>query len=144
MAAPTPPQKCGSATLKAITIVFKLSQGTILLFVPLRCLLSGSYDETLKVWTRNGDGQYNCVQTLERGAAVLCCAVWNDGLHLLSGSKRVLKVWERNSDGQYSCIQTLKGHDLNVGACAVSSDGQHLLSRDMEGALKVWSLSSIY
>ncbi|MGZ5465090.1 MAG: pentapeptide repeat-containing protein [Thermoanaerobaculia bacterium] len=97
-------------------------------------LLSGSWDETLKVWdARTGQG----LRTLARhGDSVTACAWSPDGTQLLSGSEdKTLKVWDARTGQE---LRTLAGHGASVTACAWSPDGTQLLSGSGDKTLKVW------
>jgi WD40 repeat protein len=98
-------------------------------------LLSGSSDNTLKVWdARSGE----CLLTLQNDASSVACAWSPDGRRILSGFDH-LKVWDARSG---ECLLTLQGHAACVRACAWSPDGTRLLSGSDDKTLRVWDARS--
>ena len=88
------------------------SQGTIIAFISLVMhnghLISGSCDNTIKVWDPN-DGR--CLRTLTGHNNSVLSLVMHNG-HLISGSlDNTIKVWDPN-DGR--CLRTLTGHNNSV------------------------------
>ena len=78
--------------------------------------LSGSYDNTLKVWNLDTN---TVIATLDGHTSyVNCCAVFAEGRRALSGSSdRTLKVWDLDTN---TVIATLAGHSSTVRCCSVS------------------------
>ncbi|MBV6500171.1 MAG: hypothetical protein CJBNEKGG_02641 [Prosthecobacter sp.] len=101
-------------------------------------LLSGSSDNTLKVWDALSG---SCLLSLQgHSDGVRACAWSPDGSKLLSGSSdNTLKVWDALSG---SCLLSLQGHSNIVWACAWSPDGSKLLSGSDDNTLKVWDALS--
>src|SRR5205807_1267429 len=97
-------------------------------------LLSGSDDQTLRVWDSDSG---RCLLTLdEHTRAVSACAWSPDGKRLLSGSDdQTLRVWDSDSG---RCLLTLDEHTRAVSACAWSPDGKRLLSGSADNTLRVW------
>jgi WD40 repeat protein len=111
-------------------------------------VVSATNDHTLKVWElRSG----RVVATLEGHAhTVDGCAVTPDGRHVVSASMDgTLNVWELGSG---RVVATLEGHPIEgeqvrglrypLTACAVTPDGQHVVSASMDRTLKVWELAT--
>jgi WD40 repeat protein/serine/threonine protein kinase len=97
-------------------------------------LVSGSSDNTLKVW----DAQTGQQTLTLRGhtSAVLSVAFSPDGKRLLSGSAdKTLKVWDAQT-GQETL--SLKGHTEPVTSVAFSPDGKRLASASEDRSVKVW------
>jgi WD40 repeat protein len=100
-----------------------------------KTLLSGSLDNTLKLWDTSG----NLLKTL-RGhqGYVRAVAFSPDGKTLLSGSTdNTLKLWDTSG----KLLQTLRGHQGYVVAVAFSPDGKTLLSGSEDNTLKLWDTS---
>jgi WD40 repeat protein len=99
--------------------------------------LSGSGDETIKVW-RLRDGKLLRTLSGHQGS-VRSVAISPDGQTLVSGSlDKTIKVW-RLSDGEL--LRTLSGHQYWVWSVAISPDGQTLVSGSRDNTIKVWRLS---
>ncbi|HXA18323.1 MAG TPA: pentapeptide repeat-containing protein, partial [Thermoanaerobaculia bacterium] len=97
-------------------------------------LLSGSEDNTLKMWDARTAQE---LRTLAgHGDTVSSCAWSPDGTQLLSGSEdNTLKVWDARTGQE---LRTLAGHASRVSSCAWSPDGTQLLSGSWDKTLKVW------
>ncbi len=101
-------------------------------------LLSGSLDNTLKLWdTASG----TCLRTFEgHTGSVSSCAFAPDGTQLLSASAdNTLKLWDTASG---TCQRTLEGHTSYVSSCAFAPDGTQLLSGSLDDTLKLWDAAS--
>lgn len=98
------------------------------------CIISGSGDKTLRVWSIS---PFKCLETLSGHAGgVWCCAVSGD--NIISGDTvHAVKVWSLST---FQLKRTLLGHTSTVrclkivGNCAVSG------SRDRE--LRVWDVGT--
>jgi len=100
--------------------------------------ISGSNDETLKVWDLESG---EAVQTLKGHTGwVRAVSVLPDGKGAISGSNdKTLKVWDLESG---EAVQTLKGHTGLVRAVSVLPDGKGAISGSNDMTLKVWDLES--
>ncbi|WP_437305670.1 TIR domain-containing protein [Sorangium sp. So ce388] len=112
-------------------------------------IVSASGDSTLKVWDLASG---KLLSTLEgHSGAVTACAVSPDGQRIVSASDHnTLKVWDLATgellstlEGDFEGLSTLEeGHSGGVTACAVSPDGQRIVSASYDRTLKVWDLAS--
>jgi WD40 repeat protein len=103
-----------------------------------RLALSGSWDNTLKVWDLASG---KALRTLSgHSNYVTAVAISPDGRLALSGSwDKTLKVWDLESGKE---LRTLSGHANDVTAVAISPDGRLALSGSWSHTLKVWDLDS--
>ncbi|MBL8424565.1 MAG: pentapeptide repeat-containing protein [Candidatus Accumulibacter phosphatis] len=103
-----------------------------------RRLLSGSYDETLRLWDAE-TGQEIRSFTGHQGP-VASVAFSPDGRRLLSGSKdQTLRLWDAES-GQV--IRSFAGHQSWVTSIAFSPDDRRLLSGSDDHTLRLWDAES--
>lgn len=100
--------------------------------------LSGSDDETLKLW-EVGSGR--CLRTFEGHLyAVTSVSVSADGQYALSGSlDKTLKLWAMATG---RCLRTFGGHTEAVTSACLSSDGKYALSGSRDETLKLWEVTS--
>jgi WD40 repeat protein len=99
-----------------------------------RRLISGSGDNTLKIWDA-GTGKE--IRTLEaHGGGVLGCAWSPDGDRVVSTSlDNTVKIWYAKTGDE---IHTLRGHSSYVPACAWSPDGGRIVTASHDKTLKMW------
>jgi len=100
--------------------------------------LSGSYDDTLKLWDVNTG---SLVRTFTGHTDdVRSVAISPDGQWALSGSAdKTLKLWEVNTG---SLVRTFTGHTYYVNSVAFSPDGQWALSGSTDNTLKLWDMNT--
>ncbi|MCL6542546.1 MAG: AAA family ATPase, partial [Roseiflexus sp.] len=102
-----------------------------------RFIVSGSWDNTLKVWDTDSG---RLLRSLEgHTSGVYAVAVSPDGRYIVSGSvDRTLKVWDAASG---RLLRSLEGH-TRVNAVALSPDGRFIVSGSWDNTLKVWDAAS--
>lgn len=101
---------------------------------PRPVLISGSLDNTLKIWdVRTG----RCIRTLFGHVE----GVWSldvDKLRIASASHdRTIKIWDRDTG---YCQNTLVGHKGAVTCVSLSDD--KIVSGSDDGDIKVWSFAA--
>ena len=103
-----------------------------------RYVLSGSYDEIVKLWeVSSGRLLRSFVGHTDR---VLSVAFSADGRYVLSGSDdKTVKLWEV---GTGKLIRTLEGHRSSVYSVAFSSNGRYILSGSWDNTVKIWKVST--
>ncbi len=99
-----------------------------------RFIVSGSWDNTLKVWDTDSG---RLLRSLEgHTSGVKAVAISPDGRWIVSGSEdQTLKVWEADSG---RLLRSLEGHTAEVTAVAVSPDGRWVVSGSRDRTLKAW------
>ncbi|KAF8933482.1 WD40 repeat-like protein [Dissophora ornata] len=117
------------------TKVFKgHSDGVMCLQFDDSYLITGSYDNTAKVWNiETGE----CLRTLT-GHALCVRALRFDEAKLITGSMdRTLKIWNYHT-GQ--CIRTLQGH--TDGVVTLDFDSRILASGSVDSTIKIWDFAT--
>jgi WD40 repeat protein/tRNA A-37 threonylcarbamoyl transferase component Bud32 len=112
--------------------------GSLALSVDGKRLVSGSGDNTIKVWdlvagkeTRSLSGHAGEVRSL---------ALSVDGKRLFSGSwDQTIKVWDLEAGTD---AITLRGHTKGVTSLALRGDGKRLFSGSDDKTIKVWDLEA--
>ncbi|KAI1318422.1 hypothetical protein EDD11_006506 [Mortierella claussenii] len=97
-------------------------------------LITGSYDNTAKVWNiETGE----CLRTL-KGHALCVRALRFDEAKLITGSMdRTLKIWNYHTG---KCIRTLQGH--TDGVVTLDFDSRILASGSVDATIKVWNFAT--
>jgi WD40 repeat protein len=95
-------------------------------------LVSGSFDNTIKVWNTD---TWTCEHTLEGHDDGAVLSLVMHGNKLLSGAgDYTIKVWNTNT---WACERALEGHDDYVNCLVVH--GGKLISGSDDRTIKVWS-----
>ena len=96
--------------------------------------VSGSYDETLKVWDAE---THQCIATLEGHQDVVRSVVYDgDRGRYISGSyDKTVKVWDAET---HQCIATLEGHQDVVRSVVYDGDRGRYISGSYDKTVKVW------
>jgi WD40 repeat protein len=103
-----------------------------------RCALSGSLDNTLRLWELSSG---KCLRTFEGHTSSVHPVSWSpDGSCALSGSSdETLRLWEV-SNGK--CLRIFMGHTGPVISGSWSPDGRYALSGSHDKTLRLWEVSS--
>ena len=99
-------------------------------------IVSGSNDQTLRVW-RVG-GEWECIKVL-RGHRewVQSVAISADGRWIISGSEEgSVGVWRVG--GEWECVRLLPSHERGVLGVAITPDGKYIISGSYDYTLHVW------
>jgi class 3 adenylate cyclase len=101
-------------------------------------ILSGSYDNTLKLWESATGKEVRTFKGHER--SITSIAISGDNELILSGSEdNTLKLWESATGKE---VHTFKGHTSTVWSVAFSGDGKHVVSGSEDNTLKLWAVST--
>ena len=94
-------------------------------------IVSGSYDETLKVW----DAATGADRATLSGHSdeVGTCVISPDSSFIVSASVKTLKMWDAATGAERA---TLTGHNRGISACAISPDASFLVSASWDETLK--------
>jgi WD40 repeat protein len=103
-----------------------------------KTVLSGSWDNTLKLWDAASG---KLIRTFTgHSSGVYSVAYSPDGKTVLSGSgDSTLKLWDVTSGKE---IRTFAGHTRSVSSVAYSPDGKTIISGADDKTLKIWDVAS--
>ena len=108
-----------------------------------KILFNGSLDNTIKVWTPDGSGNYDAspTQTLSGHTYTIhTLIIDHETKTLFSGSHDgTIKVWTRDGSGTYHDTQTLSGSSDIVLALAYDQATKTLFSGSQDKTIKVWT-----
>ena len=96
-------------------------------------IVSGSWDDTLRLWNRQGEQL-----AVLRGhqSSVTAVAISPDGETIVSGSgDNTLRLWNRQGEQ----LAVLRGHQDWVTAVAISPDGETIVSGSWDDTLRLWN-----
>ncbi|MEL7314999.1 MAG: BTAD domain-containing putative transcriptional regulator, partial [Cyanobacteria bacterium J06559_3] len=99
-------------------------------------LASGSFDQTVRLWSPRADASLKVLQGYRNALQALA---WQPDGHLLaSGSHdRQIRLWDTRT-GQ--CLTTLTGHDRPIWSLAWSPEGQYLASSSDDQTICLWDV----
>jgi hypothetical protein len=101
-------------------------------------LVSGSFDQTLRVWDVGTGREALALQGHTDG--VTCVAFSPDSERLVSGGyDRTLRAWDAQTGRE---VLTLKGHRGSVRRVTFSPDGRRIASGGDDQTLRVWNAES--
>jgi WD40 repeat protein len=110
-------------------------------------IASASYDQTIKIWERNG----RCIQTLEGHTEEVIDLCFHPKQDILASASRdeTIRLWQKqkitdDETGKFSIewrsYQTLKGHKSSVLAVTFSPDGSLIASGSTDQTINLWHL----
>jgi WD40 repeat protein len=98
-----------------------------------RTLVSGSKDDTVKVWDT---ARAKLVGSFEHERWVQDVALSADGKTLVSACRETLQVWQGTSAARGG---TLAANESSFVAMALSADGKRLVTKSSAGLIEVWN-----
>ena len=103
-----------------------------------RVIVSGSSDQTIRVWDAQTGGQVS--KPLQGHTnAVNSVAFSQDGRYIVSGSgDHTIQVWDAQIGGQMS--SPLEGHTTPVSSIAFSPDGKYIVSGSNDRTIRLWDV----
>ena len=101
------------------------------------CLLaSGSDDNTIKLWNRQGE----CLKTLQAHEAWVYSVTFSPEAEILASGSRdnTVKLWDLRTG---ECLYTLVGHQNRVKSVAFHPNGTILASASDDKTIKIWDVN---
>merc|ERR1740130_820836 len=105
-------------------------------------LATGSRDNTLRIWSEDSTGTFQCKSTLTGHSGTVRSVAWSNDGKLASGSyDSSVKIWVMDSSNKLKLQSTLTGHSDPVQSVAWSNDGK-LASGSDDRTIRIWSEDS--
>ena len=99
------------------------------------CILSGSRDETIKMWQVS---TYKCIRTFEgHSDAIFHIIIYSDDKIISASADKSIKIW--NQQGE--CLNTLKGHTDEVAGLIELKD-KRLVSCSCDNQVLFWNMNT--
>lgn len=103
-----------------------------------KCIVSGSDDNTIRVWDMETGAQLRAIKGHESGVNAI--TVTPTGTRIISGSSdKTIRVWDWETESQLMAIKELKG---SVNAITVTPDGKCIVSGSSDNTICVWDLET--
>lgn len=124
--------------LQAILLGHKKYVRTVCLSSDDRIIVSGSDDETIKIWDADTGV---CEMTLEgHNGLILAACISSNNRRIISGSEdKTIKIWDATIG---TCDMTLEGHKGSVNAVCLSSDNNRIISGSWDKTIKIWNATT--
>ena len=117
-------------------------------FIDRDRLVSGSGDETLRIWDVS---QATCQHTIklessEKGAgkeaAITSLAVSHSRRFVAAGSlDKLVRVWDLQAEGEPELVQTLQGHSDSIYAVCFNQSDSEIISGSLDKTVRRWDFS---
>ncbi|KAG9096381.1 hypothetical protein FS749_008615 [Ceratobasidium sp. UAMH 11750] len=106
--------------------------------------VSGSYDESLRIWDASTGKLVRLVGIPLRGhhtGAVKSVAYSPNSAHIVSGSRdQTIRIWDARTGNRIG--KPFRGHTAVVNAVAYSPDGRNIISGSEDRTIRIWDALS--
>jgi WD40 repeat protein len=103
-------------------------------------MASGSFDQTIKLWSIDETNSYQCFKTLmgHEGTVLALLYIWKDKQLISGSSDKTIKVWDLNDE--YRCVKVITAHcgEVNV---LLQLRCRFFASCSADRTLKIWDLN---
>jgi WD40 repeat protein len=99
-------------------------------------IVSGSMDHTIRIWTRESDGDWSSEVLAGHEIRVSCLQALPDDRIVSGSADSTIRIWTRGNDGGWSS-EVLRGNESSVTCLQALPDGR-IISGSMDHTIRIW------
>ena len=103
-------------------------------------IVSGSDDNTLRIWTKSAGGKWDSEVLSGHTDSVRCLQALPDGKIVSGSNDRTLRIWTKSAGGGWDS-EVLSGHNNYVNCLQALPDGR-IVSGSDDTTLRIWTKSA--
>lgn len=102
-----------------------------------RLIATASRDGTARLWDVSTGEVMAVLRQEEASSQIRCASFTANGKCLVLGVDHVVQIWDIASQ---RCTHIMRGHQFNISALDVSSDGRYIVTGSTDGTIRLWNI----
>jgi WD40 repeat protein len=103
--------------------------------------VSGSYDSTIRIWTKGAEGEWSSEVLSRHGLGVHCLQALPDGRIVSGSSDKTIRIWTKGFAGRWAA-EVLPEHRFYIRCLQVLPDGR-IVSGDGADHVEIWAKTPV-